>query len=93
MASVCHDSLDKSVEGKAAIAWNLLLAVNRFLSYPDDKLSQRQLARELRVRARLEGSETSAPTPNPANGSPVCVTKRVEELSRAGKKKNKIKFT
>ena len=54
VANVCHGFLDKTVEGKTEVAWNLLLGVKRFLFYPEDKLSQRQLARELRMRAHLE---------------------------------------
>ena len=84
IASVWHDFVNKSVEGKFEMAWNLLLAVKRFLFLPEDKLSQRQLARELRMRAHLEGSETLAPSPSQANGAPWSVKKRVEELCRAG---------
>ena len=68
--SVCSNFLGKSYEGKIKIAWDLLLGVKRFLFFPEDKVSQRQLARELRKRDHLEGSETIAPIPLPTNSCP-----------------------
>ena len=67
--AVCSTFLGKSHEGKIKVAWDLLLGVKRFLFFSEDKLSQRQLARELRKRAHLEGSETIAPTPSPPTAS------------------------
>ena len=82
--SICSDFLRKSQEGKTKIAWDLLLGVKRFLFFPEDKLSQRQLARELRKRAHLEGSESIAPNPLLTNSFPRSVIKGVIELIRAG---------
>ena len=84
LAHVCRRFPSKSPDQKIVTAWNLILSVKRFLFFPEEKLSQKQMARELRQRAFLEGSESMSPMPIQANGSPTSALKRAEELVRVG---------